>query len=114
WLPQETILFDRARLDRRIDVALAEGASLVMAEAVVFGRAAMGETIEWGFFSDRWRLRRGGRLIFADGIRLDGAIACKLGHRAVTAGGVAIASILIAPGGEAATAAVRELRFSGE
>ena len=44
WLPQETILFDRARLKRRIDVDLAEGATLVMAEAVLFGRAAMGET----------------------------------------------------------------------
>ena len=58
WLPQETILFDRARLSRRIEIDLAEGASLVMAEAVVFGRAAMGETMREGRFADRWRLRR--------------------------------------------------------
>ena len=58
WLPQETILFDRARLSRRIDVDLAESASLLMAEAVVFGRAAMGEAMREGFFADRWRVRR--------------------------------------------------------
>ena len=45
WLPQETILFDRARLERRIEVELAADATLVMAEAVVFGRAAMGEAV---------------------------------------------------------------------
>ena len=41
WLPQETILFDRARLARRIDIELDENASLLLAEIVVFGRAAM-------------------------------------------------------------------------
>ena len=79
WLPQETILFDRARLSRRIEIDLADGASLLMAEAIVFGRAAMGEAVNHGLFADRWRLRRGGRLVFADGARLDGAIAQKLG-----------------------------------
>ncbi len=44
WLPQETILFDRARLARRIDIELDENASLLLAEIVVFGRAAMDET----------------------------------------------------------------------
>ena len=62
WLPQETILFDGARLKRRIDIDLAQSASLVMAEAVVFGRAAMGEAMNHGLFADRWRLRREGRL----------------------------------------------------
>jgi urease accessory protein len=114
WLPQETILFDRARLSRRIEVDLAAGASLVMAEAVVFGRAAMGEAMNSGLFADRWRLRRDGRLMFADSALLDGAIAEKLGARAVTAGGIAIASVLIAPAAEAAIAAVRALDFAGE
>src|SRR5437764_9159036 len=43
WLPQETILFDRSRLDRRIEIALTGDAALLMAEGFVFGRAAMGE-----------------------------------------------------------------------
>ena len=114
WLPQETILFDRARLSRRIEIDLAQCASLVMAEAVVFGRAAMGEAMREGLFADRWRLRRDGRLIFADSALLDGAIAGKLGQTAVTAGGIAIASVLIAPSSEAAIAAVRALDFAGE
>jgi urease accessory protein len=101
WLPQETILFDRARLSRRIDIDLAEGASLLMAEAVVLGRAAMGEAMNRGFFADRWRVRREGRLVFADTAWLEGAIAARLIEPAVTAGGIAIATVLIAPGGDA-------------
>jgi urease accessory protein len=116
WLPQECILFDGARLRRRIDIELAESASLVMAEAVVFGRAAMGEAVAEGLFADRWRLRRGGRLIFADAALLDGAIAAKLAEPAAAAGGIAMASVLVAPGGEAELAAVRALdaQFAGE
>jgi urease accessory protein len=116
WLPQETILFDRARLSRRIDVDLAEGASLVVAESVVFGRAAMGEAVNEGCWSDRWRLRIGGKLVFAENVRLDGAIAEKLSQPAATAGGIALATVLIAPGGDSTLAAVRVLedRFTGE
>ena len=46
WLPQETILFDRARLKRSIDIDLAEDAHLVLAEAIVLGRAGMGEAVD--------------------------------------------------------------------
>jgi urease accessory protein len=114
WLPQETILFDGARLSRGIDIDLAEDASLVMAEAVVFGRAAMGEAMNHGLFADRWHLRRNGRLIFADSARLDGAIADRMAAPAAAAGGVAIASVLAAPGGEAELSRVRALDFAGE
>jgi len=114
WLPQETILFDRARLNRRLEVDLAENASLVMAEAVLFGRAAMGEVLEEGFWADRWRLRRGGRLVFAENARLDGAIAEKLDAPAVGGGAIALATVLIAPAAEAMLAAVRALDLAGE
>lgn len=114
WLPQETILFDRARLSRRIVVDLAEDASLVMAEAVVFGRAAMGETMEEGRWSDHWRLRRGGKLVFAESARLDGALAGMLGRRAVANGGIALATVLIAPGDVDTITALRALDFQGE
>ncbi|HEY1473425.1 MAG TPA: urease accessory protein UreD [Pseudolabrys sp.] len=116
WLPQETILFDRARLARRIDVDLADGASLLMAEAMVFGRSAMGEAMQQGFFTDRWRVRRAGKLIFADSARLDSDIAAKLGQAACAAGGIAIATLLVAPGDDATLNAVRSLaeRFAGE
>ena len=89
WLPQETILFDRARVSRRIEIDLAESASLLLCEIVVFGRAAMGERMLQGEFIDRWRIRRGGRLVFAETIRLDGDIGAKLAHPAIAKGGVA-------------------------
>jgi urease accessory protein len=116
WLPQETILFNKARLSRRIDVDLRGNASLVMAEAVVFGRSAMGETVQAGRLIDRWRVRRDGRLIFADSIRIDGAIGEKLAASAVGAGGVAVATVLITPGDEEKVAAVRALagQYLGE
>ena len=44
----------------------------------MFGRAAMGEAVEQGAFTDRWRVRRDGRLVFAETVRLDGAIARML------------------------------------
>jgi urease accessory protein len=99
WLPQETILFDGARLDRTIDVELAPDARLIFAEAVVFGRIGMGETVAHGAIADRWRVRRGGALVYAETLRLDGAIAEKLGRAAIANGGAAIASVLIVPGG---------------
>ena len=116
WLPQETILFDRARVARRIDIDLAEGASLLLCEIVVFGRAAMGERMLHGEFLDRWRVRRGGRLVFAETVRLDGDIGAKLTKPAIANGGVAIGTALIVPGDEALVTRIREATnsFSGE
>ncbi|MDH2345378.1 urease accessory protein UreD [Bradyrhizobium sp. SSUT18] len=116
WLPQETILFDRARVHRSFDIALDETASLLLCEIVVFGRIAMGERMEQGEFVDRWRLRRGGKLVFAETIRLDGNIGAKLGRSAVAKGGAAIGTALIVPGDEALIERIREASesFAGE
>ncbi|MDA9495285.1 urease accessory protein UreD [Bradyrhizobium sp. CCBAU 11361] len=116
WLPQETILFDRARVHRRFDIALDEAASLLLCEIVVFGRTAMGERMEQGEFVDRWRLSRGGRLVFAETVRLDGNIGAKLARSAVAKGGAAIGTALIVPGDEALIERIREASesFAGE
>jgi urease accessory protein len=116
WLPQETILFDRARLARRIDVEMEEGASLLLAEAIVFGRSAMGETVVEGEIADRWRVRVGGKLVFAESLRLGGAIARKLAEPAAAAGGCALATVLSVPGDARQVEAVRAHadRFAGE
>lgn len=114
WLPQETILYDRARLDRRIDVELAPGAMLLMAEAVVFGRSAMGEVVEEGAFIDRWRVRRDGRLLFSETVRLDGAVARTLSEPAAAAGGVALATVLAVPGDDVIVERIRAQSFCGE
>lgn len=107
WMPRETILFDRSRLSRTIDIDLAEDSRLLLAEAVVFGRSGMKERVDEGWFSDRWRVRRAGRLVYAETIRLDGAIAETLREPAVTNNGVAIAIILLMPADEAFVAALR-------
>ena len=104
------------RLRRTIDVDLARDASLVLAEAIVFGRSAMGETVLQGHLFDRWRVRVGGALVFAETLRLDGAIAQRLAQRAIAGESVAIASVLKIPGDDAAAAAIRamEKEFAGE
>ncbi|MGZ5855417.1 MAG: urease accessory protein UreD [Xanthobacteraceae bacterium] len=114
WLPQETILFDAARLRRTIEIDMAEDATLLAAEAVVFGRTAMDETVVDGDLFDRWRVRRGGRLIFADATKLDSAITATLGQRAIGAGGIAVATVFIAPVTDNHVTAVRAQEYSGE
>lgn len=116
WLPQETIVFDRARLERTITMTLAADARLVVAEAAVFGRTAMGETVHCGAFADRWRIRRGGRLIFAENFRLDGPIGRRLGAAAIAGGRTALATVLMTPAGQAAADAVRDAAaaFAGD
>lgn len=102
WLPQETILFDRARLVRRFEADLAPDASLLVAEIAVLGRAARGERLEQALFEDRWRIRRDGRLVYADSLRLDGAVSDLMARAATGGGARALATLLdLAPGAEA-------------
>jgi urease accessory protein len=101
WLPQEQILFDGARLARKLDVAMAPDAALTLVESVVFGRFASGEAVEEGAFRDRWRVRRGGRLVLAEDVHLDGRIAATLGRPAAANGARALATFLhVAPDAE--------------
>ena len=101
WIPQETILYDRARVRRSVTATVAADASLLVFEAVVFGRTAAGEEVRQGFFQDRWRIHREGRLVYADTLRLSGPIAALLDRPAVAGGARAIASLLyVAPDAE--------------
>ncbi len=116
WLPQETILFDGACLRRTIDAEVARTGALLLAEATIFGRAAMGETLVCGRLFDRWRVRVDGGLVFAETVRLDGPIAQHLAHPAIAGERAAIASVLKIPGGDEAVAAIRAMQqnFIGE
>ncbi len=93
WLPQETILFEGARLDRTLTIDIAADAELLAVETLVFGRLAMGETRIEASLRDSGRFRRAGRLIFADATRLDRAGA-SLDRPACGAGGRVVATIL--------------------
>ncbi|MCC0034381.1 MAG: urease accessory protein UreD [Hoeflea sp.] len=110
WLPQETILFDRARLARSIEVDMAAGSRLLMVEPLVFGRLAMRESVVEGHFRDRWRIRLDGDLVHAEDMRLGPDIADVLARAAVAGGGLAVATVLmIAPEAEARLLAARQV-----
>lgn len=108
WLAQETILFDRGRLDRRLEVEMAPDAQLLAIEPIVFGREAMGERVERAHLCDHWRIRRGGRLVYADGIRIEGPFQ-DIQARAATFGGrrAAASLVYVAPDAEDRLAAAR-------
>jgi urease accessory protein len=94
WLPQETILYDGAAFNRQLEVDLAKTARLLMLELTVLGRAAMGETIQQASFVDRWRVRQGGRLVFAETVTLSGALAATMAKPAIGGGASVIATLL--------------------
>lgn len=115
WAPQETILFNGARVRRALAVDMAEDAMLLAAETVVFGRTAMGETLTDACFADRWRVRRGGRLVFADDVRLSGDVAATLARPAVGDGARAAATVLyVSPEAAARLEEVRALALTCE
>lgn len=110
WLPQETILFDASRLARRIEIDLAEGATLTAVEAVLLGRDAMGETARDALFSDHWRIRRNGKLIHAEATALRGNPALERDGLSLLDGMRAFATIVrIAPDAEQRLDRVRAL-----
>lgn len=113
WLPQETILFDGARLDRTLSVRLGRGASFLCVEAVVFGRTARGEAMRHGLLHDRVEVTCEGRLVHADVVRLDGDVSAALARPAVAAGGVAVASMICASADGAAARDRLRCAFSG-
>jgi urease accessory protein len=113
WLPQETILFDRSALNRRLEVDLASDASFLGVETIVFGRTAMGERIGQGTLRDLIRVTRDSELLLHDAIRIDGDIDAKL-QRAATGAGARVAAtiVYIAPDTAEKLAALRSVLHS--
>ncbi|MTI44014.1 urease accessory protein [Roseibium hamelinense] len=94
WLPQETILFDGSALKRTLTADLTGDARLVALETVVIGRRAMGERVNHLHYQDRWRIKRDGKLTFADDIRLSGNPAQILSGPAAGEGAHCFASFI--------------------
>ena len=99
WLPQEVILFEGARLRRRQDFTIGAGAELLLAEMLVFGRAARGEVFSTGAVFDSWRLRGPAGLLWADALAM---AAADLPHPHRFGGAEAMATVLLATAGAAA------------
>lgn len=95
WLPQETILFDGARLRRRFEVDMADDARLLAVETLVFGRAAHGERMVRGGLADRWRIDRDGRPVWRDALRIGNGTFESAAAAAAGLGGAQVFATLI-------------------
>jgi urease accessory protein len=94
WLPQETIVFNRARLHRTTEIELFSGAELLALEWLVLGRAAHGEVLVRGHITDSWRVKKDGRLIWADCFRVNDEIFPHLKRKALLLNYHAIATLI--------------------
>ena len=96
WLPQETILYDRASLDRSLRIDLQGDAVCLLVETLVFGRRAMGESVDRINLSDRIAVWRDGAPLFVERTHLAGNASRHLARRAIATGGIAVATVLFA------------------
>jgi urease accessory protein len=94
WLPQETILFDRGRLRRETEIELSSTAELLALEWFVLGRVAHGEDMIGGHITDSWRVKKDGRLIWADSFRVTDEIFPHLHRKALLSNCRAIGTLI--------------------
>ncbi len=96
WLPQETILFNKARFRRKTKVNLSATATALVGEIIVFGRLASGEELEEGLLREMWEVRREGKLIWTDALHIANDFKQILDHKSGFGGARAIATAIYA------------------
>ncbi|HXC54165.1 MAG TPA: urease accessory protein UreD [Rhizomicrobium sp.] len=97
YLPQETILFEAARLRRRTTVRIADGGHFLGGGILAFGRAARGERLTRGLVHDGWEIRDGaGRLVWKDALHMAGDLGALLANPATFDGAAAYGSLIYA------------------
>lgn len=94
WLPQETILFNRARLRRETQLDVSSGAEVLALEWLVLGRAAHGEELLYGEVTDSWRVKLDGRLVWADTFRAGDQTFPNLRRKALLSDHKAVATLV--------------------
>ena len=94
WLPQETIVFNHARLRRQTQIEISSGSQLLALECLVLGRAARGERLSAGAIADSWQVRKNGRLQWGDTFRLTDAVFPHLSRKALLSDATALATLL--------------------
>jgi urease accessory protein len=94
WLPQETIIFNSARIHRQTEIDLCTGAELMALEWLVLGRTAHGEEVVRGHIRDRWMVKRDGRLVWADSFLVADETFPHLRRRALLSDYKAIGTLL--------------------
>ena len=113
WLPQETIVFDGARIKRHTEVDLCAGAEVVALEWLVLGRAESGEEVRSGYILDSWRVRVDDRLVWADGFLVSDEVFAHLQREALLSKWKAIGTLIyFGPGLEKRLEALREIATS--
>ena len=115
WLPQESILFDGARLKRRVEIALSGGGAILAGDILVFGRRARGERMEYGLIHDQWRIRIDGRLAWADALFGEGndLVGAWRHPAALDNAGASALLVHAGPGAAKPLEVVRELLAAG-
>ena len=72
WLPQETILFNRARVASDIHIRVSGQGAMIGWDHLIFGRQASGETFAEGSFKQTLRLDIEDRTVWLDRMVLEG------------------------------------------
>jgi urease accessory protein len=110
WLPQETIVYNGARMRRNTEVEISAGAEMLALEWLVLGRAAHGEEMLGGQIIDGWQVKLDGRLIWADRFRATDDVFPRLRSPALLADFKAIATLIyFGPDAEAWVQFIRAL-----
>lgn len=94
WLPQETIVFNHARLRRRTEVQLSAGSEMLALESLILGRAASGEKLLAGAIIDTWRVKNNRRLQWGDTFRLTDEVFSCITSKALLGDSTALATLL--------------------
>jgi len=94
WLPQETIVFNHARLCRRTEIEVSPGSELLALECLVLGRAARGEKLSAGDIIDSWHVSRNGQLQWGDTFRLTNEVFSHLSRKALLWDSTAVATLI--------------------
>jgi urease accessory protein len=109
-LPQETIVFNRARVNRQTEIEISSGAELLALEWLVLGRAAHGEEVVSGCVIDSWRVKKDGRLVWADTFRATDEMFSQVHRKALLSDCTAIGTLIyFGPDLEARLEAWREV-----
>ncbi|WP_336761748.1 urease accessory protein UreD [Asaia sp. VD9] len=115
WLPHGTLFFDGSVMRRVMRVDMAATAQFLYLESRIFGRTGSGEIVETLALRDRLTIRREGRLILEDLLRLESkTVSGLLASKAAGDGAPANATlILVSPRAEALLTPVREALEAG-
>ena len=113
WMPQETILFEHANLRRHTEIDLGLNAECLLAETVVLGRHAMGETLLSADLHDHRMIRRQSRPVWAETFQLNAAVLAAKSAALLNAARAIAVVCLIAQGAEDAIGPVRAVLDDG-